>query len=76
MEIIDHWYSTGLKNKYIYVLDVEEAADLEEALKMMKSNLSSRPGGVNAELVKHGLGKLHQMLLQLFQRCLNGEDIP
>jgi hypothetical protein len=42
----------------------------------MTSNNSPGLGGVNGKLMKHEPDKLHHMLLQLFQRCLNVEDMP
>ena len=33
-------------------------------------------GGVPAELLKSGTEKLYELLRQIFECCLNGEEIP
>jgi len=45
-------------------------------VKSLKSNTSCGVGGVPAELLKSGTEKLHELLRQIFQRCLNGDEIP
>jgi len=42
----------------------------------LKSNTSSGVGGVPAELLKSGTERLHELLRQIFERCLNGDEIP
>ena len=45
-------------------------------IKSLKSNTSSRVGGVPTELLKSGTEKLHALLRQVFECCLNGDEIP
>ena len=33
-------------------------------------------GGAPAELLKSGTEKLYELLRQIFERCLNGDEIP
>jgi hypothetical protein len=42
----------------------------------LKSNTLCGGGGVPAELLKEGTEKLYELLRQIFERCLNGEEIP
>jgi len=46
------------------------------AIKSLKSNTSCGVGEVPAELLKSGTGKLYELLRQIFERCLNGDEIP
>ena len=46
------------------------------AIKSLKSNTSCGVGGEPAELLTSGTEKLHELLRQIFERCLNGEEIP
>jgi hypothetical protein len=45
-------------------------------IKSLKSNTSCGIGGVPAKLLKSGTEKLHELLRQIFERFLNGEEIP
>ena len=45
-------------------------------IKSLKRNTSCGDGGVPAELLKSGTEKLHKLLRQIFERCLNDEEIP
>jgi hypothetical protein len=56
--------------KYRYNITAEDLENIK--LEVMKS---SGLEGTSIGLVKHGPGKLHQKLLQLFHSCLTGEDI-
>jgi len=44
-------------------------------IKSLKSNTSSEVGGVPTELLKLGTERLHKLLRQIFERCLNGDKI-
>lgn len=62
---------------YITGDEVElQIAQVEEAIKTTKLKKSSGPGGIYPELVRYGPPKLTAMLKNLYERCLNGEDIP
>lgn len=54
-------------------LGIEE---VQEAIKDTKLRKSPGPGGINPELVRYGPPKLFEMLRKLFERCLNGEEVP
>jgi len=54
-------------------LDIEI---VKMAIKSLKSNTSCGVGGVPAELLKSGTDKLYELLRQIFERCLNGDEIP
>ena len=54
-------------------LDIEI---VKMAIKSLKSNTSCGFGGVPAELPKSETGKLYELLRQIFERCLNGNEIP
>jgi hypothetical protein len=45
-------------------------------VKSLKSNTSCKVGGVPAELLKSGTEKLYELLKQIIERCLNGDEIP
>ena len=45
-------------------------------VKSLKSNTSCGVGGVPAELLKSGTERLYELLRQIFERCLNGDEIP
>jgi hypothetical protein len=45
-------------------------------IKSLKSNTSCGVGGVHAELLKSGTVKLYELLRQIFEHCLHGEEIP
>ena len=45
-------------------------------IKSLKSNISCGVGGVTAELLKSGTEGLYELLRQMFERCLNGDEIP
>jgi hypothetical protein len=45
-------------------------------VKSLRSNTSCGVGGVPAELLKSGTEKLYELLRQIFERCLNGDEIP
>jgi len=45
-------------------------------IKSLKSNTSCGIGGVPAKLLESGTEKLYALLRQIFERCLNGEEIP
>jgi len=44
-------------------------------IKFLKSNTSCGVGGVPAELLKSGIEKLYELLIQFFEHCLNGDEI-
>jgi hypothetical protein len=54
-------------------LDIEI---VKMSVKSLKSNKSCGVGGEPAELLKSGTEKLYELLRQIFERCLNGEEIP
>jgi hypothetical protein len=45
-------------------------------IKSLKRNMSCGVGGVPAELLKSGLEKLYVLLRQIFENCINGNEIP
>jgi len=53
-------------------LDIEIA---EMTIKSLKSSTSCGVGGVPAELQKSGTEKLYELLRQMFESCLNGDEI-
>jgi len=42
----------------------------------LKNGKSCEPGGVYAEMLKHGTDKLITMLTWVINRCLYGEEVP
>ena len=54
-------------------LDIEM---VKMSIKSLKTSTSCGVGGVPAELLKSGTEKLYELLRQIFERCLNGEEIP
>jgi len=54
-------------------LDIEIA---KMTIKSLKSNISCGVGSVPAELLKLGTEKLYEVLRQIFERCLNSDEIP
>ena len=54
-------------------LDIEI---VKMTIKSLKGSTSCGDGGVPAELLKSGTEKLYEFLRQIFERCLNGEEIP
>ena len=54
-------------------LDIEI---VKMSVKSLKSNTSCGVGGEPAELLKSGTEKLYELLRQIFERCLNGDEIP
>jgi hypothetical protein len=54
-------------------LDIEI---VKMTIKSLKSNTSYGVGGVLAELLKSGTEKSYELLRQIFERCLNGDEIP
>jgi hypothetical protein len=49
---------------------------VQMTIKSLKSNTSSGVGGAPAELLKSGTERLYELLRQIFERCLNGDEIP
>jgi hypothetical protein len=45
-------------------------------IKSLKSNTSSGVGGIPAESLKSGTERLLELLRQIFERCLNCDEIP
>jgi len=45
-------------------------------IKSLKSNTPCGVGGVPAELQKSGTEKLHELVRQIFERFLKGDEIP
>jgi hypothetical protein len=54
-------------------LDIEI---VKMTIKTLKSNTSCAVGGLPAELLKSGTEKLYELLRQISERCLNGDEIP
>lgn len=54
-------------------LDLEK---VKKAIQCTKMKKSPGQGGINPELVRYGPPKLTEMLQTLFERCLNGEEVP
>jgi hypothetical protein len=54
-------------------LDIEI---VKMTIKSLKSKILCGFGGVPAELLKPTTGNLHELLRQIFERCLNGDEIP
>lgn len=50
--------------------------EVEEVCKSLKKNKAPGPGNIPAELIKYGTTKLYENLAKLFQRCINGAEIP
>lgn len=53
-----------------------EETELRRALQRAKNKKSPGPGGIPTELLKYGSDKLIRMLTKLYERCINGEDVP
>lgn len=53
-----------------------ELETVKIATKKLKNHRAGGPGGIPAELIKNGTDKLLRLITQLFQKCLNGEEIP
>jgi len=47
-----------------------------EIVKMTIKSLKSGVGGLPAEILKSGTEILYELLRQIFERCLNGDEIP
>ena len=54
-------------------LDIEI---VKMTVKPLKSNTSCEVGGVPAEILKSGTENLYEPLKQIFERCLNVDEIP
>ena len=54
-------------------LDIEI---VKMTIKSLKCNKSCGVGRVPAELLKSGSEKLYELLRRIFERCLNGDEIP
>ena len=54
-------------------LDIEI---VKMTIKSLKCNPSCGVGGVPAELLKSETEKLYELLRGMFERCLNGDEIP
>ncbi|XP_072402128.1 uncharacterized protein [Diabrotica undecimpunctata] len=51
-------------------------AEVKRAIKTLKNKKAKGPGGILNELIKNGTEKLFRMLHRMFERGLNGEEIP
>jgi hypothetical protein len=54
-------------------LDIEI---VKMTIKSLKSNTSCGVGGGPAELLNSGTEKLYDLIRQIFECCLNGDEIP
>lgn len=54
-------------------LDIEI---VKNSIKNLKKGSATGSGGIPSELVMYGTDKLHELLRNLFEKCLNGEAIP
>jgi hypothetical protein len=54
-------------------LDIEIVT---RTIKSLKCNTLCGVGEVPAELLKSGTEKLYELLRRIFERCLNGDEIP
>ncbi|XP_049809026.1 uncharacterized protein LOC126252198 [Schistocerca nitens] len=61
--------------KHIIKLNLE-IETVKTAIKSLKNGRATGIGGIPAELLKLGTKKLMELLRNLFERCLNGEDVP
>lgn len=50
--------------------------EVRKAAKSMKNNKSAGPGGIAPEFIKYGTEMLYRMLQQMFEKVLNGNDVP
>jgi hypothetical protein len=62
------WYSNG---KTFFGKEI-----VKRVINSSKSNTSCGVGVVPAELKKSGIEKLYELLRQIFENCLNGDEIP
>ncbi|XP_047107262.1 uncharacterized protein LOC124776352 [Schistocerca piceifrons] len=53
-----------------------EIETVKTAIKSLKNGRATGIGGIPVELLKLGTKKLMELLRNLFERCLNGEDVP
>lgn len=50
--------------------------EVKDVCTTLKNRKAPGPGDIPAELIKYGTQKLYEHLAELFQRCINGGDIP
>lgn len=50
--------------------------EVKKALKQMKNNKAPGPGDLPIELIKHATTKALEVICTLFNKCLQGDDIP
>ncbi|XP_030765487.1 uncharacterized protein LOC115889574 [Sitophilus oryzae] len=50
--------------------------EVKQICQTLKSRKSPGPGEIPLELLKYGTDKLYKQFASLFQKCLNGENIP
>lgn len=85
----ENYYKNLLTESKKEFLEDEEALETQEheeivitqelvqkAIKTLKNNKSSGPGGINPELVKHGPEKLVRIITTLFNKIINEEEPP
>lgn len=53
-----------------------KSAEVKQICQNLKNRKSPGPGNIPPELLKYGTDKLYRQLTSLFQKCLNGENIP
>ena len=63
----------GDKNTDNIHLDIEI---VEIAIASLKNGTTCGKGGAQTELIKYGTRKLFNLLRSLFERCLNGDEVP
>lgn len=56
-------------------IEVEEDMVVKAIMKL-KNGKSCGPEGIYAELLKYGTKKLFMMLTDIFNQCINGQEIP
>ena len=61
------------ENRDIITLDL---ITVEMAISSLKNGTACGEGGIQVELIKCGTRKLFELLRNLFERCLNGEEVP
>lgn len=57
-------------------IDDITADETKRIINTFRNGKSAGPGSVNIELLKHGPSSLFEILTQLYNRCLKGEELP
>ena len=49
---------------------------VKKVIRGFRNNIASGPGRIQVELVKKGIEKLFMLITQLYDWCINGEEVP